>query len=388
MNLFLLRIGLLFFAGAFTASAQLDPRARNLLQFGYDQPLRGQGPRAAYAYYHYNNPALSGSNLVLRAAIAPVYTDTELGFRSLLSPQTDFGIGLVGGAFGESHYEVRDGKYWDEQSFDGHGGGLSLGVYHRVNPDQRIPLTLVLKGGARHVGFHDGWDTDAAFVLPPDHFVSHVRTGARFAGKEPMLYPDLAMELSVWYEREWRSDSGAYGYGGDRSLENSVDRFWVYAGLDYAWTNTGHKASLAITAGSSSETDRLGAWRLGGVLPLVAEFPLILPGYYYEEITAEEFVHIGAAYVVSLDPANRWQLRFEAATAWIEPLPGFESTGRWHTGVGAGVGYTSRNQATKIFLRYGYGVDADRKGDDGGHSVGLLFQYDFEQRRRARKGKD
>ena len=388
MNSLLQRIGLGILAGTLAASAQLDPRARNLVQFGYDQPLKGRGPRAAYAYYHYNNPAFADSNIVLRAAVAPVYTDSELGFRSLLSPQTDVGIGIVGGAYGENYYEVRDGKYRDEESFDGHGGGLSLGVYHRVNPDQRIPLNLVLKGGARYVTFHHSPDTDSAFDLPPDHFVSYLRTGARFAGKEPMLYPDLAMELSVWYEREWRSDPGTYGYGGDRALEDSVDRYWIYGGLDYAWTNAGHKASLAVTAGDSSETDRVGAWRLGGVLPLVAEFPLILPGYYYEEITAERFVHLGAAYVISLDPDNRWQLRFEAATALVDPLPGFGATDDWHTGVGTGVGYTSRNQVTKIFLRYGYGISADRKGDDGGHSVGLLFQFDFEQRRRLRQGKD
>jgi hypothetical protein len=377
-------IGLLFFAT--TASAQLDPIARNQIEFGYDLPVTGQGPQAAYAYYHYNNPRLADSNIVARVAVAPAYLDGEIGFKSLLSPHTDVGIGVQGGAFGENYYEVRQGKYWKEESFDGHGGGMSLGIYHRMNPDQMIPLSLILKGGSRYVSFHTTKNTVDGFDLPEDHLATYVRTGARFAGKEPVLYPDLAMEMSVWYEREWRSDSGAYGFAGDRELKDSVDRYWAYMGLDYAWTNTGHKLSFAATAGGSSTLDRSGAWRLGGVLPLVAEFPLILPGYYYEEITAKNFVHLGAAYVLSLDDADRWKLRFEAASAAIDYLPGYSEPDRWHTGVGAGIGYTSKNQVTKVFLRYGYGFNARRGDEKGGQSVGLLFQFDFERRRQLRDG--
>jgi hypothetical protein len=368
------------------ALAQLDPIARDQIELGYDLPLTGQGPQAAYAYYHYNNPRFSDSNIVVRVAIAPAYLDGEIGFKSLLSPNTDLAVSILGGAYAENYYEVRQGKYWKEESFDGHGGGLSLGIYHRLNPDQLIPLNLILRGGSRYVTYHTTKNTVDGFDLPEDHLATYVRTGVWFAGKEPVLYPDLAMEMSIWYEREWRSDRDTYGFAGDREMKDSVDRYWAYMGLDYAWTNTGHKASLAVTAGGSSSMDRIGAWRLGGVLPLVAEFPLILPGYYYEEITARNFVHLGAAYVLSLDDANRWKLRFEAASAAIDYLPGYSAPDRWHTGVGAGVGYSSKNKVTKVFLRYGYGFNARRGDEKGGQSVGLLFQFDFERRRQLREG--
>lgn len=361
-----------------SADAQVDPYRRNLIQLGYDQPLTGKGPQGVYAYYHYNDPALTGTNTALRLAVAPVYVDGEFGFRGVLSQNTDLGLGFSGGGFSENYYEIRNGQYVKEESFDGHGGGLSASLYHKLNPGQLIPVSLILRGGMAYSVFGETGDTDPAFQLPGDRTSGFVRAGVRLAGKEPMLYPDLGLEVSVWFERRWRLEDGAYGFGGDRSVSPRTDLYWVYAGLDYAWTNTGHRVNLAVTAGGSENADRQSAYRIGGVLPLVAEFPLILPGYYYQELSAQRFVHISGSYSLPLDSKLRWQLRFEAATAGIEPLPGVPQGGDWHTGVGTGISFTSRNKAWKVVARYGYGFNAVRKDDEGSHSVGLLFQYDFE----------
>ena len=45
-----------------------------------------------------------------------------------------------GGLYANSYQEVDGGKYYKNQSFDGNGGGASVSVYQRVNPNQRIPL--------------------------------------------------------------------------------------------------------------------------------------------------------------------------------------------------------------------------------------------------------
>lgn len=74
--------------------AQIDPYPRSLIQLGYDQALSGKGPQSLYAYYYYNNPAFLSTNTALRLAVAPVYFDGEMGFRQLLSPHTDVGIGI------------------------------------------------------------------------------------------------------------------------------------------------------------------------------------------------------------------------------------------------------------------------------------------------------
>ena len=361
--------------------AQVDPNPRSLLQLGYDQALQGKGPQAAYAYYYYNAPSFLRTNMALRLAVAPVYFDGEIGFRHFLSKNTDVGIGLSGGGYGDAYYEVRQGHYFKNESFDGHGGGASLNLYHRINPRQLIPLSFVFKAGARYLTYSTTGNTDPGFQVPEDRVDTFVRTGLRFAGKEPMLYPDLAMEISIWFESQWRTDEGSFGFNQDRRIEDNTKRYWLYAGLNYAWTNSGHQMTFALTAGGADHADRFSAWRLGGVLPLAAEFPLTLPGYYYTELSANRFVHLMGGYIIPLSPNHRWQIRLEAASARVNYLEGFRQDGHWQTGAGSGLSYSSPSGTWRIILRYGYGFNAVRDGQEGAHSVGLLSQYNFAKRR-------
>ena len=380
------RIALLLLATMFTGfqcTGQIDPMRRNLLELGYDQPIVGKGPQAVYAYYYYNNPTfLSNTNMALRLAIAPAYLDSEIGFRHLISPTTDVGIGIFGGGFADNYYEVRQGRYKEKESFDGHGGGASLNVYQLLNPGMLIPINLVESAGVRYSTYSKD-NTAPSFNLPSDRTTLFSRSGIRVAGKEPLLYPDLGFEFSMWFERQWRLEDGAYGYNDDRTVKPAVNLYWAYAGLNYAWTNIGHQLSVAVTVGGSDDADRFSAWRLGGVLPLSAEFPLIIPGYYYEELTAKQFIHLYAAYAIPLDPDQHWKLRFEGATAKLDYLPGFQQRQDWQTGAGCGIEFSPKSQICRVVLRYGYGFNALRHGEEGSSSIGLLFQFDFSKRKQT-----
>jgi hypothetical protein len=367
--------------GSFNCHAQIDPEHRNLLELGYDQPITGKGPQGVYAYYYYNTPELFNTNTALRLAIAPAYVDGELGFKQLLSPTTDVGVGFFGGMFGGNYYEVRQGQYYQNESFYGSGGGAALSVYQLLNPGMLIPVNAVARAGMRELSYTDTSETADNFALPANQTVGYTREGIRVAGKEPLLYPDLGLELSVWFERQWRLDSQQYGFSNDRSISPNVNLYWVYAGLNYAWTNSGQKISFAFTAGGSTDADQLGAYRLGGVLPLVAEFPLILPGYYYEELTATGFEHFYGAYDIPLVPDHRLEFRLEAATAHVDYLNGYQQSSDWQTGVGGGLTFAPKHKNFEIVLRYGYGFNAIRNGKEGAQSIGVLFQYDFEARR-------
>lgn len=376
-RIILLAVGLVW-GGLCLAPAQIDPYARNLLQLGYDQPLAGRGPHAAYAYYYYNDPAFLNTNMALRLAVAPVYFDGELGFRELLSPTTDVGLALNGGGFNDNYYEIRQGHYLRSESFEGYGGGGALKLYQRLNPGQMIPLNAVFSGGFRYSTYKETSKTDPAFEVPDERMTMSVRAGLRLAGKEPVLYPDLAMEVSIWYERQWRqANDDAYGFSNDREVQPTLDLYWMYAGLNYSWTNTGTQFTFALTAGGSHDADRFGSARLGGVLPLAAEFPLILPGYYYQEISADRFAHVSASYSLPLSDNRRWRFRIGATSAYVDYVPGLEQSGHWHTGVGPDLSYTSAKDTWRIVLRYGYGINAERENGAGAHSIGLLCQFNF-----------
>jgi hypothetical protein len=367
---------LALFAPVF-ASAQIDPVKRDLIQFGYNQAFEGHQPLAAYAFYYHNQPDFLRTNLTLRLAVAPVYLDSELGFVGALGPNTDLGIGLAGGGFSDSYNEIRGGEFMPGESFDGNGGEISASLYHLFNPGDEIPLSYVLRGTAHYSFYNRNDDTAANFALPGDQGDFSVRTGLRWGGVEPTLFPPLAMELSVWYEGHLRSNPGTYGFDNDRGVEQQSHLFWAEAALAYTLPQSQQSFYVRLTAGTSVDADRFSAYRLGGFLPLIAEFPLSLPGYFYQEISARKFALLNANYLLPLDAKKRWNLDVNAASAFVDYLPGESQPGNWLNGVGGGILYHSRSDRWKIMLNYSYGIDAIRSHGRGANSIGVLVQFDL-----------
>jgi len=355
---------------------QIDPYRRDLIQLGYNGAFQGHAPLAVYAFYYRNQPAfLSQSNLTLRLAIAPTYVDSELGIASALGEQTDLGFGFAGGGFADNYYEIRRGAYLPEETFTGHSVETSASVYHLFNPGALIPLNGVLRGTAHYSFYLRNEENAPAFQIPNDHGTFSVRTGLRWGGKEPTLYPSLAMELSAWYEGQYRTGAGAYGLGGDHALRQQAHLFWGEALLAYTFPESQQNLYVSVTAGTSVDADRFSAYRLGALLPLAAEYPLSLPGYYYQEISARQFVLAGANYLLPLDKKHRWNFCATGATAAVDYLPGLEEPSHWLSGIGGGLLYQS--SSLKVMIGYAYGVDAMRSNGRGAHSIGVLMQLDL-----------
>jgi len=373
-------LGLVWFT-PLLASAQIDPVRRDLIQIGYNAAFEGHAPLAAYAYYYHNQPDFLETNLTLRLAVAPVYLDSELGFVGGLGPNTDFAVGLAGGGYADSYDEIRGGTFYPTESFDGHSAEVSASIYHLINPGAEIPLNFVLRGIAHYSFFAADDSTAPTFRVPADHGTFSVRTGLRWGGVEPILFPPLAMELSVWYEGQFRTDSGTYGYNGDRSFEQQSHLFWAEAALSYTLPKSQQNFYVRLTAGTSVDADRFSAYRLGGFLPLIAEYPLSLPGYFYQEISARQFVLLNANYLLPLDAQKHWNLDVNIASAFVDYLPGLEQPGNWLNGVGGGIMYRSPSDRWKILAGYGYGVDAIRSHGRGANSLGIFVQLDLGRQR-------
>jgi hypothetical protein len=359
------------------AFAQIDPAQRDLIQFGYNQAFQGHTPLAGYAFYYHNQPDFLRTNLTLRLAVAPVYVDSEFGFVNGLGPKTGFGLGLAGGGFADSYNEIHGGTFYPGQSFAGSGAEVSASLYHLFNPADMIPLNYILRGSTHYTFYSKNNDTAGNFELPNDHADFKVRTGLRWGGVEPTLFPPLAMELSAWYEGSFRTDPGAYGINHDYELRSQSQLFWTEAALAYTLPKSQQSFYVRMTAGTSTDADHFSAYRLGGFLPLISEFPLSLPGYYYQEISARQFVLFNANYLLPLDPGKLWSLDVNASTAIVDYLPGEGQPGNSLTGVGGGILYRSRSQRLKFMFNYAYGIDAIRAAGRGASSIGVLIQIDL-----------
>ena len=357
-------------------SAQVDPEKRRLLQLGYDRPMSGAGPTGAYIFYYANEPHFLRENMTLRVALAPVYMDSELGFAHV-APRTDAGLGLAGGGFADGYSEVRQGHYYREDSFNGHGGSVSGTLYPRLNPEsQMIPVNMVLRVSVNASVYSPTKNTAQGFVLPQDHFETRFRAGIRVGGEPPELMAPRAGELSLWYQGYQRDRHGAYGYHGDRFLEQHSHLFWTRFKVSYK-LESGRQFRVAAEAGGSSTPDRINAYRIGGLLPFASEFPLTLPGYYNGELTARRYGIFGFDYLVPLDDVKRWSAHGFGDAANVAYLRGLEQPDPWNEGAGVGVDYLSRGGILRTELNYAYGFNAMRAGGRGAHSVSFLAQLDL-----------
>ncbi len=361
-----------------TGYAQIDPEPRQILQLGVNQSLHNDGPIGAYAFYYWNRPDVPATNTTLRLAIAPVYVDAELGFKGLLGENTDLAVGVFGGGFFNSYQEVRRGNYYRDESFDGHGGGAALSLYHSFNPGATVPLNGIVRASMNYHVFSDSSDTADNFRLPEDQPFYNLRAGLRWGGKEPLLTPRLAAELSVWYDLQYRQDSGNYGLnGGDRELNSTSHRFLGSALLIYTMPRSEHYVALGLMGGAVIHADRFSAYRLGGALPFTSEFPLFLPGYFYEEISAEDFGLLYGLYAIPLGQSKSWSVFAGGATSVVDYLDGTEQSGNWNSGVTGGLSWKSKNRRLQAVVASGYGIDAIRSDGRGGYSAAFMLQYNF-----------
>ena len=134
---------------------------------------------------------------------------------------------------------------------------------------------------------------------------------------------------------------------------------------------------VGLMGGAVLDADRFSAFRVGGALPFTSEFPLYLPGYFFEELSAKDFGLAYGLYSIPLGPSKRWNILGMAATSVMNYVDGLEQPGHWNSGVGGGIGYTAKNRRWRTLVTAAYGIDAIRSDGRGGYNVGLMFQHNF-----------
>jgi hypothetical protein len=365
------------FSATWTTQAQLDPEPRQLLHLGVNQSLHNDGPQAHYLFYYWNTPDFPSTNQVLRLVIAPTYLDGELGLKRALGQHTDLGLGVFGGGFAFSYEEVRRGNYFRDESFDGHGGGANVSVYHLFNPNAQVPLNGLLRASVDYRTFETRDDTAGNFALPNDQPFITVRAGFRYGGHEPILLPRLAFEISAWYEMQHRTDDGKYGFAEDRRLEATSHRFLGRAQLNYTLPRSEHYIVVGLMGGTVLNADRFSAFRVGGALAFTSEFPLYLPGYFFEELSTKDFGLAYGFYSIPFGPSKRWNVMALAGTTLVNYVSGLEQPGHWNSGAGGAIGYTARNKRWRAAAVSSYGIDAIRSDGRGGYNIGMMVQYNF-----------
>lgn len=362
---------------AVSADAQPDPEPRRNLEVGTELPLKGNAPINGYAFYLWNRPNFPEPDQYLRVVVAPTYLLTEF-----VQDRWPFGrhavsVGLNGGGFRYGHEEYRHGTHQAEESFWGHGAELPLSYYAGSKLFDKLPLQGQVRVTPAFVVYQDSFSTDDDFQLPPDTGLITGRVGLRLGGVPPELLPKLALEASAWYEATYRTNTGTFGLPDNpEPLESLSQRFWgrlagVFAPAD------GHTIDVLVTAGFSLDVDLLSSYRMGSALPFRSEFPLILHGYFVEEVFAKRFWLLNASYRFPAWPGSRKvTLRIAFDMAGVDYVDGHALPRKHLRGVGGDLSVAFTPRVTMV-VGYGYGFDAPRNGGFGGHEAHALIELKY-----------
>jgi hypothetical protein len=358
-------------------TAQIDPEPRLNLELGLEGPLRGDGPLSGYAFFLWNQPHFLEEDWYLRVVFAPTYVISDLVRDRWPGPGHAIGFGLGGGFFPYNFDEFRNGSHLEKESFWGHGGESTLSYYRRLKLFDKLPVEGQLRFHPQYVVYQRSGDTDHRFRLPADTAIYSSRVGVRVGGEPPELFPDLAVEVSAWYEASRRQTAEVYGFPeAPIRAESTPQQAWARAGGVFT-VSTNQSARLFVTAGTSRDVDALSSYRLGSALPFRREFPLVLHGYYVDEVFASRFWLLNASYRFPLWPGSRrvrLQLSFDYAR--VGYLEGHALPRRNLRGVGADLSIALTKWATLV-LGYGYGWDAPRGRGFGGHEANSLIEFKF-----------
>jgi hypothetical protein len=361
---------------AVPVAAQIDPEPRLNLQMGVEGPLKGNGILSGYAFVLWNRPHFLDRDLYLRTVFAPTFLISELVFDRWPAEGHAIGVGLAGGFFPYNFEEFRNGRHEEEESFWGHGGEAALTYYRRILLGGVLPLEGQLRLRPQYVAYERN-KTDARFRVPPDTAIYTGRVGLRLGGIPPELHPDLALEASVWYEPSYRVNAGTYGFPEQpQELAHFTQKAWARTGGIFTLFRH-HTVQGFFTAGTAEDSDALTSFRLGSALPFRSEFPLILHGYYIEEVFARRFWLLNLAYRFPVLPdSERIQLQLSFDYARVDYASGHELPRHGLRGVGIDLSLVLTRQI-RFMMGWGYGFDAPRNDSFGGQEAHALMEIKF-----------
>jgi hypothetical protein len=131
-----------------------------------------------------------------------------------------------------------------------------------------------------------------------------------------------------------------------------------------------------IAGGYGEHLDELSAWKLGGNLVNIEPYASTLHGYYLHEFFTDRFVMSNLALSIPVNDKHNLAVHFYGDWANARGVPPLAPEYHNYVGVGSGVSFRGPWK-TDFLLSYGYGINAERNGDRGGHEVALGLEKQF-----------
>jgi len=359
---------------AHTALGQVDVEHRRTVTLQTGFPLRGDEQANAFGYFWFNQDQYPWTNTALRVIFAGVFADGELSYFLPANTNIAVGVGLGGGLYIDSITPYRNGEMLSKQRFF---GDLAVGrVFVNESIPNPTPLPLNLRGTYSATGsWYRKTDTTSDFTIPDDYLTQSLTAELRFGGIEPGLTARRGAELYLGADANYRSGFDAFGRNG-ALLPEQTKYQRVYGSLAAKIPVQLTTFFARVGGGLGEDLDELSAYKLGGNLLGVEPFTATVHGYYTREFFADDFGIANLEVRQQLTAEHALAAHLYGDWAVLKPVP--PAAPDWDNifGVGAGLSFHALWNVDWL-ISYGYGINAVRDGNRGGHEIGLALEKQF-----------
>jgi hypothetical protein len=356
---------------AHNAFGQVDTESRRTLLVQTGFPLKGDEQPSAFGYFWFNQNDYPCTNIALRVIFAGIFADTELSYFLPGNTNISIGAGLGGGLYIDSIAPYHDGEMVSKQRF--YGDVATARVFINETIPNPSPLPLNVRGTYGVTGsFYRKTDTTTAFTLPDDFLTQSLTAEFRYGGIEPGLTARRGAELYVAADANYRSGFEPFGPNG-ALLPAHTEYQRVYGSLSGKIPVQQTTFYARVGGGMGEHMDELSAYNVGGNLLGVEPFAVTMHGYYTREFFADDFGVANLEVRQQLTEQHDVTAHLYGDWAVIKPVP--PESPDWNNIFGVGAGLSFRAFADiDCLISYGYGINAIRRGDHGGHEVGLALE--------------
>jgi hypothetical protein len=361
---------------AVRAFAQVDVEHRRTvtLQTGASV-YQGEEALGGFGYFWFNEDRFPWTNTALRVFFAGIYADAELSYYVAGNTNTAVGLGAGGGLFLDSVTPYVNGERLARQSFYGDDVGGRVFINQTIpNP---TPLPLNVRGSYFiYQTFYRNNTSTENFILPPDFYTQTILAELRFGGIEPGLLSKRGAELYIAADANYRSGFDRFGPAAGPTLGRQSDYERLFASLGAKLPAGPLNVYARVAGGYGDHLDELSSWKLGGNLVSIEPYSYTIHGYYLREISADRFVMSNLALSVPVEEAHHLAIHFYGDWANARGVAPMARDYDNYFGVGAGVSFRGPWK-TDFLVSYGYGINAVRNGDRGGHEIALGLERHF-----------
>lgn len=361
---------------ALPAFAQVDVEHRRTLTFQAGSAIaQSEESPGGFGFFWFNDDRFPWTNTALRIIFAGIYVDSELSYYVAGNTNTAIGIGGGGGVLLDGITPYVNGERLSQQSFKGDDVGGRIFINQTIPNPTPLPLNLRASYFISQFYYRTASDTAKAFVVPTDFYTQTAQAEFRFGGIEPGLLSKRGAELYIAIDSNYRTGFNRFGplpvtYGRQSDFEH------VFGSLGARLPAGPLSVSARICGGYGNNLDELSAWKLGGNLVNVDPYAYTLHGYYLRELFTDRFVMSNLALAIPLADESKLALHLYADWAIARGVLPLARDYDNYFGLGTGVSFKV-GKSVAMLVSYGYGVNAVRNGNHGGHEVALGMEKQF-----------